>query len=51
LFGFVTYQTVEEASAHAAAATFGQKIPSSSKCAVQSAMIDVHLHEAAFSEG
>lgn len=44
-------KTVEEASARAAAATFGQKAPSSGKRAVQSAVVDAHLHEAAFSEG
>jgi len=45
------YQTVEEASAHAVAATFGQKTTSAGKRAVQSAIVDAHLHEAAFSEG
>ena len=48
---FVIYQTVEEASARAAAATFGQKAPSSGRRAVQSAVVDAHLHEAAYSEG
>jgi len=48
-----TFQTVEEASARAAAATFGQKAAavSAGKRAVQSAVVDAHLHEAAFSEG
>jgi len=45
------YQTVEESSAHAAAATFGHKAASAGKRAVQSAVADAHLHEAAFSEG
>ena len=47
------YETVEEASARAAAVTFGQKAAavSAGKHAVQSAVVDAHLHEAAFSEG
>ena len=45
------YQTVEEASGRAAAATFGQKAASAGKRAVQSAVINAHLHEAAFTEG
>jgi len=42
---------VEEASTRAAAATFGQKASSAGKRAVQAAVVDAHLHEAAFSEG
>ena len=44
-------QTVEEASAQAAAATFGQKHTSTGKRAVRSAVVDAHLHEAAYAEG
>jgi len=48
---FVVCKTVEEASARAAAATFGEKAPSSGKRTVKSAVVDAHLHEAAFCEG